>query len=122
LRIREEGEMLHEILQAQFRRGKWANVKSFHRQSMCELAEETVSRVIGRNFEPGIPTFIVIAYHLGMKPQEIAAACKKAGDKVYWRLMAPDEKDTGERELLDGFSRLDEAKKSLVLDLIHKLG
>jgi hypothetical protein len=119
------GGMLSEILAAKFRRSKYSTVKEFWSSSKCKLSEETVSRVIGRGHEPGIPTFIIIAYHLGIPTKYIAAACKEAGDTAFCNLLDPPEsakRAAEEQVVVDKFARIPEAKKKFVLDLLEQLG
>ena len=119
---------LNEILAAKFRRTKYSTVKEFWMNSGCkaQLSEETVSRVIGpRAHEPGVPTFVVMAYFLGMPAKDIAKACRQAGDVAFANLLDPPEaakRAEEEQAVLDAFARVPEHKKKFALDLLEQLG
>ncbi len=118
---------LNEILAARFRRASFTTIKEFWVSTGCksQLSEETVSRVIGRGHEPGIPTFVIIAYYLGIPAKDIALACRRAGDTAFANLLDPPaaaKRAEEEQELIDIFNRVPEHKRQFTLDLLKTIG
>jgi hypothetical protein len=79
--------MLHEILQAAFKKSGYRDMKDWHTATKCPLSYFTVTSIINQDKEPAIPTFIVIAYLLDIPIKDIAEACKAAGDTVFHRIL-----------------------------------
>ncbi len=118
------GKMLAERFNRTDETGKreWASVKEWMEATGCDnLSTETASRIFFRGGEPAIPTFITMAYYLNFSPTEIAAACKEAGDKVFWRLIAPDYVGNEDQDLFNLLMAIPASKKKLALDILKEL-
>lgn len=109
---------LSDKIKNKFKMSSFQTVKDFQQTSKCPLSLETLTAVINRGKEPSIPAFIQMAYCLGISPDEIAAACKAAGDDIFWRLI-----QTEGDHVLDKIKRMDDiAKKKMIQDLLASLG
>lgn len=113
--------MLSEILADAFRKSTYTNVKEWRDRTDCRLSTETVSKVLLRGVEPGIPTFVTMAYHLGITPAEIAEACKAAGDTVFWKLIKPTTMKASEEEMLTLAKELPDDKFKAVIEFIKAM-
>jgi len=113
---------LSEVLVAQFKKSSYSNVKDWKDSTKVPLSTETVSKVLLRSWDPGIATFITMAYHLGLAPLEIAAACKQAGDTVFYKLINPVDISSEDRIVLDLLSRLPASKKAAIITMIKAMG
>lgn len=114
--------MLSKILTEKFKMSTYLNVKDWKNSTRCPLSTETVSKVLSRGIEPGIPTFITMAYHLGIAPAEIAAACKNAGDTVFYRLIASIDLDNDDKKIVELIHGLPAQKKKLIIEVIKNMG
>lgn len=114
--------MLSELLAEKFKNSRYNTVKDWKTDTRCELSTETVSKVLLRGVEPGIPTFIIMAYRLGFTPVEISNACKAAGDTTFYKLIAPIDLEAEDKEIIKQLRALPHEKKKLVMDLLNTLG
>jgi len=118
--------MLSEILASAFRKSAYTDVTDWKNSTKCPLATETVSKVIHRGKEPSIPTFIVMAYYLGMTPTEIAMSCKESKEEIYCpvfsKLIMPLDLDVDDKNAIGAIKKLSAEKKKLALELIDQLG
>jgi len=113
--------MLSEKLTNKFKMSQYSNVLEWKNATRCDLSTETVSKVIIRGHEPSIPTFITMAYHLNFTPAEISAACKEAGDTIFYKLIAPLDLDTDDKRIIKLIHDLSPEKKKLILEVIKQM-
>lgn len=83
---------LANIIQNAFRRSKYASAKEWHTDSKMPLSYFTLTKTID-GAEPSVPSFIVMAYLIGIPIKDIADACKEAGDTVFWRILTDSQKE-----------------------------
>lgn len=79
--------MLREIIEKKFKMSAYSNVREWYDATKCPLSHYTCTSVILQSREPGISSFIVMAYLLDVPIPEIAAACK-ASDSAEGKLFA----------------------------------
>lgn len=114
--------MLAKILQEKFRRANYENALQWKLTAKVPLSNETVSKILLRDIEPSVTTFIIMAYYLQVPVEEIAAACKAAGDTVFCELLAPTNLDPQDLALVKRINSLSVKGKKAVLDMIDALG
>lgn len=111
--------MLAQILAEKFRRTKYENVLQWRLTCKVPLSNETVSKILLRGIEPSVTTFIIMAHYLQVPTEEIAAACKAAGDEVFCELLAPTTLDPQDLAVVKKINRLNDRSKKAVLDMIE---
>lgn len=113
--------MLAKVLADKFRRTHYHNIKEWQTEHKVELSPETVYKVILRGIEPSVPTFITMAYHLGLTPKEISESCKKAGDDIFWRLISPLDMSSEDLSIVNLIHELKPDQKRLAVNLLKQL-
>jgi hypothetical protein len=113
---------LSKLLAAKFKKSEFATIRDWRRATNIALSDETLSKVVLRGIEPGVPAFIAMADSLGVPPDEIAAACKDAGDNVLSRLIARPDVDAEDLADLKLLAAIPAKKKKAARDMLKALG
>lgn len=110
-----------EFLQAKFRETGYTTVTDWMKATHVGMSLQTCTTVLLRGTPKGFVAMLSLAAALGCTTEEMQWIAKECGDRYLWRFITPQIITDDQRRLLDDYSSLELAQRSVIDSMIAQM-